>query len=796
MKRNNKGFTLIEVLAAVTILGILSVVAAVSVTKIIEKSKKQHYTTAEEQLALAAQSYVQQNRSSLPKTIGQKTKVSLKTLVENNYIETIKDYSDNDCSLEDSYVQIFKYSQDDYSYLPYLECPVYTSEEEIEKSSPTITITMTEATNNKTPTSTIKVSDPEKLISWSYIIYKEGKEVKNSGSISLPNYDKSVEKKLKLDEYTPGKIKIVVSATNIYGITTTKTSDEVNYADELGPKCVIKDVDSTSKAWSEGPVTITIGCDDGNGVGCTKEEYTKTFKKSMANGTITIEDKAGNKTNCTVSVNIDVTKPTITVKAYKRSASGGKTGNAIKSVTADNSNDNVTLDLSTLSDTKWLNKSYAENGIYYEVTYSDAHSSVTYEAKQNSTGLLSTASNVKTLTTFDSGTATSKKKETTYSTTVDGHRIYELTATDEVNNNVKVTIIAPLDREAPTKPTITNPTNGNWTNESFKLTLKSKDTLSGIKSFQYTFNSKATTIGASSSDSTTKWIEYSNSSANQNEEKTFITTNFTKERNQNVYIRVCDNAGNCSSTSSTPIKIDKTAPTCTVSGGSTKWINASSSTKKRTVTAKCTDDDSGCATADFKYEYTSNINTTTAGAKGNNSGGSVTDNAGNTTSCAADQTVKIDLNAPTCTVSGGSTTWINASSTTKSRTIKAECSDTGGSGCTEDSFSKTYSSNINTTTAGAKGNNSGGSFSDNAGNTVNCSANQTVKIDTTAPTCTLTASSSGISFSAKSDTGGSDLKSSGINTTTTASYTSSTASLSATTFYGHVLDNAGNTGSC
>ena len=74
-KISQRGFTLIEILAAITILGILTAIAVVSVTKIIENGKEKHYTTAEENLSLAGQSYVQQNRGDLPKAIGQKKKV-------------------------------------------------------------------------------------------------------------------------------------------------------------------------------------------------------------------------------------------------------------------------------------------------------------------------------------------------------------------------------------------------------------------------------------------------------------------------------------------------------------------------------------------------------------------------------------------------------------------------------------------------------------------------------------------------------------------------------------------------
>lgn len=234
---------MVEILAAVTILGLLSIVAVVSVNRIIQKAKQNHYITAEDTLKIAGQSYVQQNRNSLPKTIGQKKRVYLKTLVEKNYIEPIKDYNDNECDLEKSYVQIFKYSQDDYSYIAYLDCPIYNSKDQLEKTAPNIEIILSEAENTKKAKAEITISSQEKLLSWSYIIYKDGKEVLNSGSMMISNYEKNISKTLNLSKYTPGKIKVVVTATNIYGQTTKATSQTVDYKDEQKPTCVIKEVD-------------------------------------------------------------------------------------------------------------------------------------------------------------------------------------------------------------------------------------------------------------------------------------------------------------------------------------------------------------------------------------------------------------------------------------------------------------------------------------------------------------------------------------------------------------------------
>lgn len=77
----------------------------------------------------------------------------------------------------------------------------------------------------------------------------------------------------------------------------------------------------------------------------------------------------------------------------------------------------------------------------------------------------------------------------------------------------------------------------------------------------------------------------------------------------------------------------------------------------------------------------------------------------------------IDKTAPTCTNSGGNTAWTNGN-----RTLTGTCADTGGSGCTGN-VTKAYSANINSTAE------SPGVVKDNAGNSTTCSANQTVRIE-------------------------------------------------------------------
>ena len=141
---------------------------------------------------------------------------------------------------------------------------------------------------------------------------------------------------------------------------------------------------------------------------------------------------------------------------------------------------------------------------------------------------------------------------------ISSNKIIKALISDKTGNNSnEEDNINRIDNIPPTKPIITNPNNSNnnikWVNYNFTLTINSEDEDSGIAYYQYTYFDKATKTGTNDTNS---WITYNNSNKN-----TYITPEFSKERNQNVYIRVCDNVGNCSEKNSTMIKIDKTKPT-------------------------------------------------------------------------------------------------------------------------------------------------------------------------------------------------------------------------------------------
>ncbi len=318
--------------------------------------------------------------------------------------------------------------------------------------------------------------------------------------------------------------------------------------------------------------------------------------------------------------------------------------------------------------------------------------------------------------------------------------------------NVNVTKV---DNTDPSTPTVTLKldsingsiyTSGVWTNHSVVQIPYSTDIDSGINKYQY-------------SNDTTNWYDMSN------------PRTVTNEENQTYYVRSIDNVGHVSTISVLHnIKIDKTAPTCASTGGSSTWRSTD-----LTLTGTCSDGDSLCAAATVIKIYANEINSTTE------SPGSVSDNAGNSTVCPANQTVKIDKTAPTCASSGGSATWRNTT-----LTLTGTCSD-GGSGCVSN-ITKNYTNEINSTTE------SPGSVSDNAGNSVTCSANQTVRIDKTAPTCASSGGSATWRNTTLTLTGTCSDGGSGCAGNITKNYTNEINST--TESPGSVSDNAGNSVTC
>lgn len=119
---NHKGFTLVEMLATLLLLGLIITIVLVSANKLIKTSDEKYYKTQEHMFLLAGKEYFVDYRNSLPKTIGETTRVTLKTLVKEAYIEPIKSVTKEDCHGDNSYVEVTKQSSTNYTYKVKLSC--------------------------------------------------------------------------------------------------------------------------------------------------------------------------------------------------------------------------------------------------------------------------------------------------------------------------------------------------------------------------------------------------------------------------------------------------------------------------------------------------------------------------------------------------------------------------------------------------------------------------------------------------------------------------------------------------
>ena len=166
----------------------------------------------------------------------------------------------------------------------------------------------------------------------------------------------------------------------------------------------------------------------------------------------------------------------------------------------------------------------------------------------------------------------------TFTTTTATANIVDYEIKDNVGNTKKCsgTVNVYVDKTAPTQPSISNTSGGNWTNQNVTVTASSSDSNSGISAYQYSYDA-------------TNWFNFANGNSDT----------WGSERAQTVYIRAVDKVGNVSSTNQTGIYIDKTAPTqpsiSNTSGGNWTQQNV-------TITASSSDSRSGIGKYQYSYD--------------------------------------------------------------------------------------------------------------------------------------------------------------------------------------------------
>ena len=336
-------------------------------------------------------------------------------------------------------------------------------------------------------------------------------------------------KKVWTPEYTANQNRtLYVRTTDNAGNVSTVKSTNIKI-DTTGPTVTLSN--PSRGVWTKEKIIVTVTATDSySGI--------KSIEYSYDNQSWTTASSSNFDTNTTTK---KVWTPEYTANQnrtlYVRTTDNAGNVSTVKSTNIKIDKTLPTVTLSSTSGGAWTNEK-----IIVTVTATDSSSgikSIEY-SYDNKTWTTASSSN------FDTNTTT--KKVWTPEYTANQNRTLYVRTTDNAGNvsTVKSTNIK-IDTTGPTV-TLSNPSGGEWTNQKVIITATLSDSSSGIKNVQYSYNNSSwTTVSSSNFDTNTTT-------------KKVWTPEYTAERNQTLYVRATDNAGNISAVKSTNIKIDTTDP--------------------------------------------------------------------------------------------------------------------------------------------------------------------------------------------------------------------------------------------
>lgn len=615
-KKKKNGFTLVEVIAAVTILGILSAVAIPSVSKVMGKGHSEYCQNNVDVMKTAARDYFNDYKSLMPKEVGDSETVTMKDLVKEKYLDKMTDYDEKECTSGE--VRVLKTTRTNYEYTYKLDCGKCNgiSDEDDGKIDPNAKIDINYSPFGGTRNNPLEYNNKDANITISF-------DYKN---VTIYSYKYEIHR-------------VDISGDQIVGGIT-------NYKDYKGKDIKVKL--------------------DSKGV-----YYIKTYVVNSS------QNRIYSKNSGYFSLDYKFTCNDISLKA---------------TYDGDGKTKNLKLD-------EWHNGAFKFN-------FSKKGAIYNYDV------YLMTDTNDKSKAELVVSKATGNKSLNFPNSLSHTYKFYIIAYNEEGEQCQTDTFKYKQDNIEPDCITNSGSYNHEWTNQDVTIYGNPKDkgnewTMSGPKNVGDKLEGYAT-----------------------NTERTF-----TEDMDKLVSPgSVSDAAGNIKVCPAEQlVRIDKTPPECTTSGGNApSWTNQSV-----TIYGSCSDPIVNGARSDCR-ERTINRNINYE-VDDYLSPGTITDIAGNSTDCEEDQHVQIDKTAPTCEsecVSGNCGTWTN-----EDVEISGTCSDDGdvSSGCVEDEYDHTEEATdkkiFNQDVSPAV--DEGGVIYDNAGNPAQCDT-QRIMIDTEPPELTCT----------------------------------------------------------
>ena len=312
-KIKKKGFTLIELIAVIIIIGFLSAIAIPTVTKYIMQSEKTVYVSFEKTMIEAAKNRTvdcvsDNDTCELPLGEGSQ-KMSLQALINEGYLDNMKDPDTGEMCDANSYVSIDKKDDKGYDYTPCLYCGYYQSNNNICKNiekdgdDPECGDIVGESTRwtNQNRTITVGCSD------------------KTSGC-EQSKFSKTFNNTVSKNEN--GESIGIITIIDRSG--TTKDCNVKAYVDKTPPTCNI-DVDGDfeqGRGWYVGSATALLKNESdadsglltyGIGTSIQNRNYNKAKNFEVGDGITTVfgyvKDIAGNEGLCTKEIRVGQTAP-------------------------------------------------------------------------------------------------------------------------------------------------------------------------------------------------------------------------------------------------------------------------------------------------------------------------------------------------------------------------------------------------------------------------------------------------------------------------------------------------------
>ena len=316
--KNKKGFTMVELLGAIVILGVLMLVAIPSVSTYIQKSKDRYYETQKKQLISATKDYLKNNKVA-PLETGDFIDVSMDELVSKKYINVVKDSNKQECtgkkpdspsdSQEYTFVRVVKES-DRLEYVAHLWCPNY-KDKELNENTADINVAVTGAIENNNKVVIISItSNDVNIKEYSYKIFTVNNStlVEKNGTVNGMSYTAKHDLTRYLAEYDT-QLVCYVRVVDVDGGIYTKYFNIDSFEKPNVAICT-----GTSTSWNEDTNILKYQflCTSPNG--CESDVYKGQFTASTTarTETITIKDKVDSRLNGTCKINVPakVTPPT------------------------------------------------------------------------------------------------------------------------------------------------------------------------------------------------------------------------------------------------------------------------------------------------------------------------------------------------------------------------------------------------------------------------------------------------------------------------------------------------------